>query len=93
VVASTLAKCSQSQQAARALLDRYSMSNTIKFAALGVAGAGVIAGAYFGIRWFLARRAAGETEVDLDNLDNVDFGDPVVVAEEVVIVEEPVTPF
>lgn len=66
------------------------MSNTIKFAAIGVAGAGVIAGAFFGIRWLLARRAAGESELDLDDIDAVDLGEPVVVAEEIVVVEEPV---
>lgn len=66
------------------------MSNTIKFAAIGVAGAGLIAGAYFGVRWFLARRAAaGETDLDLDNIDDTDFGEPLIVAEEIVVVEEP----
>ena len=66
------------------------MSNTIKFAALGVAGAGVIAGAFFGIRWFLARRAAGEAMLDLDDNEGVDLGEPLIVAEEIVVVEEPV---
>jgi hypothetical protein len=65
-----------------------SMSNTIKFAAIGVAGAGLIAGAYFGVRWFLARRAVGET--DLDHIDDRDLGAPLVVAEEIVVVDEPV---
>ena len=65
------------------------MSNTIKFAAIGVAGAGLIAGAYFGVRYFLARRAAGETELDLENIDDTDLGEPLIVAEEIVVVEEP----
>lgn len=66
------------------------MSNTIKFAAIGVAGAGLLAGAFFGVRWFLARRAAGETDLDLDDIDDTDLGEPLIVAEEIVVVDEPI---
>ncbi|HTL36550.1 MAG TPA: hypothetical protein VL326_25630 [Kofleriaceae bacterium] len=69
------------------------MRKSIKLAALGVAGAGAIAGAIAGIRWFRARRADDSIDIDLsvDDLDAVDFGEPVVVAEEIVVVTEPVT--
>ena len=68
------------------------MSNTIKFAAIGLAGAGLIAGAVFGVRRILARRAAaaGESDLDLDNIDDTDLGEPVIVAEEIVVVDEPI---
>lgn len=70
------------------------MRKSIKLAALGVAGAGAIAGAIAGIRWFRARRADQGIDIDLsvDDLDAVDFGEPVVVAEEIVVVTEPLTP-
>jgi hypothetical protein len=69
------------------------MRKSIKLAALGVAGAGAIAGAIAGIRWFRARRTDDSIDIDLsvDDLDAVDFGEPVVVAEEIVVVTEPVT--
>jgi hypothetical protein len=67
------------------------MRNSIKVAALGVAGAGVVAGAIAGIRWLRARRADEGVDIDLSevDIDAMDFGEPVVVAEEIVVVSEP----
>jgi hypothetical protein len=65
------------------------MSNSIKLAILGVAGAGVIAGTVAGIRWLRARRANAALDLDSFDIDGADFGEPVVVAEEFVVITEP----
>jgi hypothetical protein len=65
------------------------MRNSIKLAALGVAGAGAIAGTVAGIRWLRARRANQPLDLDAMDIDATDFGEPVVVAEEFVIITEP----
>jgi hypothetical protein len=65
------------------------MRNSIKLAALGVAGAGVIAGSIAGIRWLRARRANAPLDLNEIDIDAVDFGEPVVVAEEYVVITEP----
>lgn len=65
------------------------MRNSIKVAALGVVGAGVVAGAIAGIRAIRARRANDGVDIDLNDvvdIDSMDFGEPVVVAEEIVVV-------
>jgi hypothetical protein len=67
------------------------MRNSIKVAALGVAGAGVVAGAIAGIRWLRARRANEGVDIDLTDvvdIDAMDFGEPVIVAEEIVVVSD-----
>jgi hypothetical protein len=67
------------------------MRNSIKVAALGVAGAGVVAGAIAGIRWLRARRANEGVDIDLNDvvdIDAMDFGEPVIVAEEIVVVRD-----
>jgi hypothetical protein len=67
------------------------MRKSIKLAGLGVGAAGLVAGAIAGIRWLRARRADDSIDIDLsvDDVDAVDFGEPVVVAEEIVVVTEP----
>ena len=64
------------------------MSNSIKFAALGVAGAAVIAGGILGFRWLRARRANAPLDLNEIDIDATDFGEPVVVAEEIVVFAE-----
>ena len=63
------------------------MRNSIKLAGLGVGAAGLVAGAIFGIRWLRARRANVGVDIDLNDvdIDAFEFGEPVVVAEEIVV--------
>ena len=68
------------------------MRNSIKVAALGVAGAGIVAGAIAGVRWLRARRADEGVDIDLNDvvdIDAMDLGEPVIAAEEIVVVAEP----
>jgi len=64
------------------------MRNSIKLAALGVAGAGAIAGTVAGIRWLRARRANQPLDLNEVDIDAMDFGEPVVVAEEYVVITD-----
>ena len=65
------------------------MRNSIKLAALGVAGAGAIACTVAGIRWLRERRANEPLDLNEMDIDGTDFGEPVVVAEEYIVVMEP----
>ena len=65
------------------------MRNSIKIAVLAAAGAGVVAGAVVGIRKLRARRANVDIDLDDVDIDDTDLGEPVVVAEEIVVVTEP----
>ena len=61
------------------------MRNIIK---LGL-GAAVVAGAVYGIRRLLDKR---DFDIDLDAMgldEDIDIGEPMIVAEEIVIVAEP----
>ncbi|HUS27362.1 MAG TPA: hypothetical protein VMZ53_02605 [Kofleriaceae bacterium] len=65
------------------------MRNSIKVAALGVLGAGLVGGAIAGVRYFRARRAEQPLDLETLDIDAIDFGEPVIVAEEIVVVTEP----